>query len=160
MNICSQSYLEAYRCCEWISPAAYLTSPLECLKITFNRTCCTLNSHTFTLALLLLQFLPHDSFIPILPAAQTDPKELSLTCLFLIHLPHPRHTPILLFIVLSYPLCMLFSLSSSIPWIGLPSTLTLIYLPPIHFPYHFPGLFSKTKTWAYPSTENPRCYKR
>ena len=128
-NICSQSSLEVYHCCEWISPAACLTSfPLECLKITFNRTCCTPNSHTFILTLVLLQFLPHDSFITRLPAAQTDPKELSLTCLFLPHLLHPATSPSCYCSLISL-VCAPLSSSSSIPWVKLPSTLTLIYLP-------------------------------
>lgn len=55
-----QKYLEAHHCLRWISPAACLTSPLECLKSTFNTTCWKLSSHTFTLNVVLLQFLAHD----------------------------------------------------------------------------------------------------
>lgn len=55
-----QKYLEAHHCLRWISPAACLTSPLECLKSTFNTTCWKLSSHTFALNLVLLQFLAHD----------------------------------------------------------------------------------------------------
>lgn len=158
-NICSQSCLEAYHCCEWISPAACLTRiPLECLKIIFNRTCSTLNSHTFTRTVVLLQFLPHDSFITLLPTAQTDPKELSLTCLFLPHLRHPNPLPILLLFSHIPRMCSSFQLF--LHPLGQASINTHFDLsPPVHFPSRR-AVFSKMETWAYPSTWDPEYHKR
>lgn len=144
---CKQKYLEAHLLLRQASPAACLTSLLECLKSTLHTMCWKLNSHTFALNLVLLQVWPHGwhhSPSSCIDGPQGDiAVKLFLPCLW--HLPpSPAVGPLY-----SSDVCSSLQLFLHLP------DQTTINTHFITLPVHFPPCaetFSKMETWAHPGS--------